>query len=166
MAAEALTGQPTGTGEGATTRAAKKGAGLGAAAGIGTGAALASVVVWLLSQFGLDAQGIEMALGTLFEGGLGILGSYHGARIAGAAVPTDRVRRVLVPDTSAQELARDAAAGAVGDPSQVTPAGAPDVAASAEAPAPVELLDPVEPQRVGSSAVTPEPEDRDVVVVD
>lgn len=163
MAAEALTGQPTGIGEGSTTRAAKKGAGLGAAAGIGTGAALASVVVWFLSQFGLDAQGIEMALGTLFEGGLGILGSYHGARIAGAAVPTDRVRRVLVPDTSAQELARDAAAGAVGDPSQVTPAGAPDVAASAEAPAPVE---PVEPVRVGSSAVTPEPEDRDVVVVD
>lgn len=166
MAAEALTGQPTGIGEGATTRAAKKGAGLGAAAGIGTGAALASVVVWLLSQFGVDAQGIEMALGTLFEGGLGILGSYHGARIAGAAVPTDRVRRVLVPDTSAQELAREEAAAAVGDPSQVTPAGASDVAASAETDAPVEPLDPVEPQRAGSSAVTPDPEDRTVVVVD
>ena len=98
---------PNITGEGATTRAAKKGAGAGALAGVGTGAALAQVAVWALALAGVDANSVEAALGTIFSGGLAVVASWYGAKWAGSATPTDRARVEIldpaqpapVPDT-------------------------------------------------------------------
>lgn len=133
---------PVPTGEGATTRAAKKGAGAGAAAGIGTGAAVAQVLVWALEQFGVDAQPVELALGTLFSAVFGIAASWYGAKIAGSATPTDRARvevldpaqpapvpeAVTVPDGTGEHRAADEPM--VPEPLQVLePAGSTAVAA-------------------------------------
>ena len=124
MAAEAVTGQYTGRGEGATTNAAKKGAGVGSAAGIGVGAAVAQVLVWVLGQFGLDAQELELPLGTVLSAIYGAVIAWYGAKWAGSMTPTDRVQKVLVGDTSEQELARDRAAA---EAASVAPVGASTV---------------------------------------
>lgn len=102
------------TGEGATTRAAKKGAGAGALAGVGTGAALAQVAVWALALAGVDANSVEASLGTIFSGLLAVVASWYGAKWAGSATPTDRAR-VEVLDPAQPALTPEAVPDGTGE---------------------------------------------------
>lgn len=46
------------------------------ATGGGVGAALAAIIVWLLNQAGIDANGIEAAISVVLSAGLAVLGGW------------------------------------------------------------------------------------------
>lgn len=142
---------PSTTGEGATTRAAKKGAGAGAAAGIGTGAAVAQVLVWVLDQCGLDAQAIELPLGTVISALFGIALSWYGAKLAGSATPTDRARVEVLDPAQPAPVAETVAQ---------EPETVPDGTGTHRA------TEDTTPETAGSTAVTLDPVEVTPVVTD
>ena len=67
-----------------------------AASGGAVGAALAGILVWLLTQWGIDAGQIEAAISVVLTAGLGLLGGY----LVPAPVEVEAVQYAPIPGTT------------------------------------------------------------------